>query len=283
MTEITLGLTTWSEHPTLIHNQRQTTTLSEYAQHFPVVELDTSFYALPATSSVHKWVQQVPAGFQFIIKAHQAMTFHAPLPAGQSLRQLYMDFQASLLPLVAAGKLKCILFQFPPSFEATVQNINYLRVLKPWLGNLPVAVEFRHASWYQPGVVKSLVDFCRDLKLTLVAADEPHDTPKSVPFELAMTNSKLAIVRLHGQNAKGWNHPGQQWRKQRTIYCYSDRELADLATRIKQLAPQPKEICIIFNNNAGGDAAANAKKLQSLLHLEFNGLFPRDSEQLDLF
>ena len=128
-----------------------------------------------------------------------------------------------------------------------------------------------------------LTEFCRDLQLTLVAADEPHDTLTSVPFYLITTNPKLVMIRLHGRNREGWDHPDKEWRKKRTLYCYSSRELQGLATLIQNLAPAPQEICVIFNNNSGKDAAPNALELQRILHLEFKGLAPHDPEQLNLF
>lgn len=69
--KVTVGLTTWSEHPSLINNARKKTTLKEYGQHFPVVEVDTFFYALPQLMTVQKWLTDVAPGFQFIVKAHQ--------------------------------------------------------------------------------------------------------------------------------------------------------------------------------------------------------------------
>ena len=80
--KVTVGLTTWSEHPSLINNARKKTTLKEYGQHFPVVEVDTFFYALPQLMTVQKWLTDVAPGFQFIVKAHQVMTGHQEAVGG---------------------------------------------------------------------------------------------------------------------------------------------------------------------------------------------------------
>ena len=284
MTQITLGLTTWSEHPALIDGQRQTTTLNEYAQHFPTVEIDTFFYALPKSATVQKWLTEVPRDFQFIVKAHRLMTQHENLTEqDSSLAEVFQKYRDAIMPLIAAGQLKCVLFQFPPFFDAQLDHIDYLRRIRLLMGNLPIAVEFRNASWYQPAILQPLTEFCRDLQLTLVAADEPHDTLTSVPFYLITTNPKLVMIRLHGRNREGWDHPDKEWRKKRTLYRYSSRELQGLATLIQNLAPAPQEICVIFNNNSGKDAAPNSLELQRILHLEFKGLAPHDPEQLNLF
>ena len=282
--EVTVGMTTWSEHQSLI-KQSRAVTLNEYAQFFPVVEVDTFFYALPRLTTVQQWLGQVSPRFQFIVKAHQTMTKHpqANLPAGQDLGAVFANFQQVVSPLVAAGQLKTVLFQFPPTFTATPANIDYLMQLRRWLPRLPLAVEFRHQSWYKPAVAQSLVNYCRELRLTLVAADEPHQLPASVPFLLATTTPELAMIRLHGRNVAGWNHPGAEWRKQRTLYTYSAEEIAALARQLRALTPAPKETCVIFNNNSGGAAAGNALDLVKELGLHFTGLVPREPEQLDLF
>lgn len=280
----TIALTTWIEHPALIHEQRPVK-LREYAQHLPAVEVDTFFYALPQLKTVQQWINEVGPGFQFIVKAHQVMTKHprAVLPEGVTLPEMFERFKQVIRPMVATDQLKTVLFQFPPQFDATVSNIEYLMKVRRLMGNLPVAIELRNKSWYQPAVIDSLVGYCRDLKFTLVAADEANQIQASIPFYLATTNPELVLIRLHGRNTEGWNHPGKEWRKKRTLYRYSEEQLKRLNQRIQQLTPQPQEVCVIFNNNSGGDAAPNALTLQQIMGVHFSGLVPRDPEQLDLF
>ena len=281
--KITVGLTTWTEHPALINGEQRPVTLNEYAQHMPTVEIDTFFYALPQMSTIQNWLSQVPSEFQFIIKAHQGMTLHQRNQEKGELALLFQQYRRTIAPLIATGQLKTILFQFPPYFDAEVKDIEYLKLVRDWLGDLPIAIELRNNSWYRPGVVDSLVSYCQDLQFTLVAADEPHDTVTSVPFYLATTNPKLAMIRLHGRNRKGWDNAGKEWRKTRTLYRYTQEELAGFAQKINQVNPQPQELCVIFNNNSGGDAAPNALQLQKLMGIKFSDLAPRDPQQLDLF
>jgi uncharacterized protein YecE (DUF72 family) len=281
--KITIGLTTWTEHPALIHNQERPVTLNEYAQHLPTVEVDTFFYALPQVTTIQNWLAEVPTSFQFVIKAHRGMTLHERGQDKGALAELFEHYKQTVAPLVASGQLKTVLFQFPPYFDASPEDIEYLRLVRTWMGKLPVAIELRNQTWYRPGTLKSLVAFCRDLKFTLVAADEPHGIVASVPFYLATTNPELAMLRLHGQNTSGWINQDKSWRKTRTLYRYSDAELHQFQTAIEDLAPQPREVCVIFNNNSGKDAAPNALKLQKMLGVHFTGLAPRSPEQLDLF
>lgn len=283
MAKITMGMTTWTEHPVLIRNEQRPVTLNEYAQHFPTVEVDTFFYALPQMSTIQNWLAAVPEDFTFIIKAHQGMTLHRRHQDKGELATLFEQYRRTIAPLVAAGQLKTVLFQFPPYFDASVADIEYLKLVRTWMGQLPVAVELRNSSWYQPGVVDSLISYCRDLKFTLVAADEPHDTVTSVPFKLVTTNPDLALLRLHGRNKEGWANQDKSWRKTRTLYRYSEKELAAFAQAIRALNPTPKEICVVFNNNSAKDAAPNALQLQKMMGVHFSGLAPRSPEQLDLF
>lgn len=276
-------MTTWTEHPVLIHNEQRPVRLDEYAQYFPVVEVDTFFYALPQVSTIQNWLATVPPHFQFIIKANQKMTLHQRNQERGELEQVFQQYRRTIAPLVATGQLKTILFQFPPYFDATVRDFSYLRLIREWLGNLPIAVEFRNQTWYKKEILPSVLDFCQELKFTLVAADEPHNTPTSVPFVLATTNPDLAMLRLHGRNRKGWENQGKEWRKTRTLYRYSSEELGFFEQQIKSLQPQPKELCIIFNNNSAKDAAPNALSLQKMMNVKFEGLAPKSPEQLDLF
>jgi uncharacterized protein YecE (DUF72 family) len=149
-----------------------------------------------------------------------------------------------------------------------------------WLPGVPIAVEFRNQSWYEDGVKDAVFSFLHDLGLIHVVVDEPHAMNDGVSFEPVVTNAKLALLRLHGRNQQGWSAKGPNWRSQRTLYRYNDAELAEFKQTVEQLQAQADEVCVIFNNNAGGDAADNAMALKELLGVSFGDLGPH---QLDLF
>ncbi|MFD1456521.1 DUF72 domain-containing protein [Levilactobacillus lanxiensis] len=280
---ITIGLTTWTEHPALIGGDTRPVTLPEYAGHFPVVELDTPFYGIPRQSTIEKWQAAVPDGFQYILKANQVMTRHdrdETLP--ETERNLAFDqFRTAIQPLVTHQKLLTVLFQFPPFFNRTTANIEYLRQVRVLMGNLPVAVEFRSPSWFAtPEMRADVLAYLQSLRFTNVTTDEPHNLNDGIPLDETVTTPDLAMVRLHGRNAEGWFNQGQNWRKTRTLYHYSEEELQDFAAMVKRLDQQAKNVCVIFNNNAGRDAAPNAQRLQEILDLYWQNLAP---QQLDLF
>lgn len=281
---ITIGLTTFSEHPSLIDGQKRKVRLTEYSAHFPVVELDTPFYAVPKTEVIINWQQQVPNNFQFVLKANRVMTMHdqgSSEPVGNEERlEIFNQYQRAIAPLVDAGQLKTILFQFPPYFGRSVETIEYLRRISQVMAGYPIAVEFRNASWFGKEITRDVSGYLHELGMTLVVVDEPHTTNMGVPFEPIVTNNQLSLLRLHGRNVKGWTENGSDWRSKRTLYRYSKEELQQFCKTILALQKHCKEVCVIFNNNAGRDAADNALQLQKLLGISFDHLSPL---QMDLF
>ncbi|GAY74216.1 DUF72 domain-containing protein [Lentilactobacillus kosonis] len=182
--------------------------------------------------------------------------------------------------MVVANQLKTVLFQFPPTFRLNTESIEYLRLVRSLMGKIAVSVEFRDDSWYADNVKTDVKNYLTELEFTFVTPDEPHTLNVGVPFEPIVTNHSLAFLRLHGRNVKGWTTPGNNWRAKRTLYNYSETELTDIATMIKRLANEVAEVIVVFNNNAGHDAAKNALRLKQILNIEYNNLAPL---QMDLF
>ena len=91
--KITMGMTTWTEHPVLIHGEQRPVTLNEYAQHFPTVEVDTFFYALPQMKTIQNWLTMVPEDFQFIVKANQGMPLHKRNQEKGEVEQLFAQYR----------------------------------------------------------------------------------------------------------------------------------------------------------------------------------------------
>ncbi|AEB73853.1 DUF72 domain-containing protein [Lentilactobacillus buchneri] len=281
---ITIGLTTFSEHPSLIDGAKRKVRLTEYSGYFPVVELDTPFYAIPKVEVITNWQKQVPDNFQFILKANRVMTMHdqgSADPVDNEQRFVaFNEYKRAVAPLMDTGQLKAILFQFPPYFARKIATIQYLRRISQLMAGYPVAVEFRNSTWYGDEITDDVAGYLSELGMTLVAVDEPHTTNAGVPFEPLVTTENLALLRLHGRNVKGWTEQSADWRGKRTLYRYSEEELAAFRKVVLDLDKQAKEVCVIFNNNSGGDAADNALQLKKMLGIEFGGLSP---VQMDLF
>ncbi|GAB7386279.1 DUF72 domain-containing protein [Bacillaceae bacterium] len=280
---ITIGLTGWGDHESLYPSgTKSQEKLSIYSSHFPVVELDASFYAIQPVKNYLKWVKETPETFQFVVKAYQGMTGHARgrIPF-QSLNEMFAAFKESVQPLLEAGKLKAVLFQYPPWFGCTRKHVELLKYTKDKMGDIPAALEFRNRTWLEGEMREKTLQFMEKEGWIHSVCDEPQVGVGSVPVVLRATHPALTIVRLHGRNASGWLNQGQaNWREVRYLYRYSREELLAWKEKIQFLLKGSKEVCVLFNNNSGGDAAANAKELIELMEIRYEGLGPR---QMELF
>jgi len=283
MGKINIGLTGWGDHSTLyedIYSASQK--LQAYASHFPIVELDTSFYAIPPKRNIDKWVQETPASFQFIAKAYQGITGHqrGDIPFA-SKEEMFDKFKAAFEPMKDSGKLAMVLCQFPPWFDCQKKNVHYLKVVRDQLKGFEVALEFRHQSWYSKRYRESTIAYLRENNWIHTICDEPQAGQRSVPFVPVVTNDK-AFIRFHGRNVAGWNKPvkGEEWREIRYLYDYTKQELKELAEKINHIAVEAKDTFVVFNNNSGGHAAQNAQTFMKELNVKYEGLAPR---QLNLF
>ena len=226
--------------------------LEYYAEQFRTVELNTTFHGLPRASTVHGWVARTPDTFTFAVKANRALT-HDRVPA--TFAADAAAFGEAVQPLAEAGKLACVLAQFPNSFHATPENTEYLTRLRAGLGDLPAVVEFRHTSWATPETYGHL----RALRLGYVCVDEPR-LPGLMPPVVQRTGP-VAYVRFHGRNAKHWKSAG--W--QRYDYDYTNNELAAWVKPLRALDAGGELTLAIFNNTPRGQAVGNAQVLRALL------------------
>ncbi|AIF42191.1 DUF72 domain-containing protein [Virgibacillus sp. SK37] len=282
---IYIGVTGWGDHHSLYPpDLKSKDKLAEYSSHFPVVEVDTSFYAIQPIRNAEKWVKQTPENFRFVVKAYQGMTGHQrgdiPFETKEDMFKAYIE---SLVPYQNAGKLAMVLFQFPPWFDCRKENVNYLRYCKQRMGDIPIALEFRNQSWFSDELRQSTLDFMEKEGWIHSIADEPQAGDRSIPIVPVVTNSNKTLVRMHGRNVHGWNKPKNadtNWRDVRYLYKYNQEELLEWKQRIEKLSQESEDIIILFNNNSGGDAAGNAKEFQGLMDIQYEGLAPR---QLDLF
>jgi uncharacterized protein YecE (DUF72 family) len=281
---IYIGLSGWGDHDSLYPPKvNSKDKLAHYSAHFPIVELDSSFYAIPPEKNSVKWIKDTPESFQFIIKAYQGMTGHqrGEIPYN-SKEEMFDFFKKSVDIYINAGKLAMVLFQFPPWFDCTKDNVNYLRWCREQMENIPVALEFRHQSWFSPENRTNTLDFMKKEEWIHSICDEPQVGEGSVPEILEPTSQLKTLVRFHGRNKEGWKRPasGENWREVRYLYRYNTNELMGWKKKLESLQKQSHDIFVIFNNNSGGDAADNGKEMIRLLDLEYRGLAPR---QLDFF
>jgi uncharacterized protein YecE (DUF72 family) len=226
--------------------------LDYYARHFPVVEINTTYYGIPKAAVFAGMASQTPDDFGFYVKVHQDVTHKREKPEA-SLNQLV----TATGPLREAGKLKGFLAQFPYSFKKNPPSRKYIvRISDFWSGREePLFMEFRHTSWFKPVVYESMERH----NLGFVNVDLPA-LPRLPAPGAEVTNGE-GYVRLHGRNSQTW------WGEHgdlRYDYEYGIGELKEWAERAKGMTKKARRVVIFMNNCHQGQAAKNAKMLQDM-------------------
>lgn len=224
--------------------------LSFYAREFSTVEINTTYYRVPDPRLVQGWAEKTPADFLFAVKAYQGLTHERERPA-------FALFEAALQPLVEAGKLACVLAQFPYSFHPTPVNRAYLHRLREGLRDLPAIIELRHADWITPATFELL----QSLGLGFCCVDEPR--LKGLLPPVAVATGPVAYVRFHGRNAAKWYNHEQAW--ERYNYTYGAAELQEWIPKIRKLDTEAPLTLVYFNNHYVGQAVKGARDLGQLL------------------
>lgn len=225
--------------------------LSLYARSFPIVELNYTWYQMPKAAVMERLCSRAPADFCFTAKLTRTLTHEVDPDQWRGEAVRYRD---GITPLVQGQKLLSILLQLPPSFHRAPKNRYYLAALLDALDGLPVAVEFRHASWASDKVFAEL----QHRRTTLVAVDVP-DLPGLFPTLDVVTNPELLYVRFHGRNARGWRSGSMQ---KQFDYDYSEGQLCRWAQdRLVKMAGEARTGVVFFNNHVRGQAPKNAAML----------------------
>lgn len=270
MALIRVGTCAWADHeeyypPGLPQRER----LAYYARHFPLVEVDSTFYRLQPAKWFAGWAARTPPDFRFNVKAYGAMTRHhrEPRPGEENLLEVFRRFAESVAPLREAGKLGALHFQFPPWFTCSKQSREWVQFCREFFASDLVAVEFRHTSWFAGPNREESLRFLRDIRAVHVACDAPQVGSGTVPRVVAVTDPRLSIVRFHGRNAQTWYIKGTT-SAQRFDYLYSKDELAEWLEPVTQvLAANAEEVHLLMNNNRANYAVRNALDLMELLGL----------------
>lgn len=262
--------------------------LRHYANAFPIVEVDSSYYGLPAERNARLWAERTPADFVFDVKAFRLFTGHHTPPAAlpkdllAALRpsdaknlyyqdlpreiadELWQRFRSAIAPLRAAGKLGLVLFQFPPWVHRSRKALDHLLNCGSMLEGHRIAVEFRHRSWFEDTAREKTLAFERAHGFTHVVADEPQGFVNSIPAIWETTANDCAYVRFHGRNATTWNAKGLASSAERFDYFYSDEELSAIARELRALATRVSSVHALFNTNRGDQGVVNAHRLMDM-------------------
>jgi len=241
--------------------------LSLYARAFRTVEVDSTFYAVPAAKVVHGWRERTPEGFIFALKMPQEVTHERRLRDADDVVGEFLDRARELGP-----KLGPILVQLGPDF--TPDEFGALERFLPRLpDDLRFAVEVRHARWTRPQVLPDLLAMLAQHG-TALALSDGRWIPREVMTELAQRpTAEFHYVRWMGPNRDITDYSHLQFDRSAEIQSW-----AEVLRRISA----GTDVYGYFNNHFAGHSPANAREMQSLL-----GERPVDpatlGEQISLF
>ena len=266
--------------------------LQYYASRFPLVEVDATYYALPARRTAELWVARTPPDFTFDVKAHALMTgqptetkrlpkdLREALPGevaakariyAKDLPEAARDdvwawFADGLEPLAEAGQLGSILLQYPRWFFTSSENRDVIEesVERLRAAGMTPAVEFRNASWFNEKNLERTLHFLSERSIPLVLVDGPQGFKSSVPPLSAVTAPELAVIRFHGRRAETWEATGIKT-VERFRYLYDEDELRDWVPRMQEVAARADDVHVLFNNCYANYGATNALQLAELL------------------
>jgi uncharacterized protein YecE (DUF72 family) len=296
MAKTRVGTCSWTD-PTLVSSRRfypdsahsAEARLQYYASQFNIVEVDSSYYALPNERNGYLWAERTPDDFVFDFKAFRIFTQHPTpvnslpknirteltaelqekaniyyrdLPA-QLVDELWQRFESALLPLDTVDKLGVVLFQFPPWFYPGSQQLDYIEMCKAKLRQYRLAMEFRNNVWLSEKNRAATFDFLRRNDLPFVCVDEPQGFKSSVP-PIAEATSEIGLVRFHGRNSETWEKKGIG-PAERFNYLYTEEELRPWADKIAEISRQTREMHVLFNNCYEDKAVVNARQMCFML------------------
>lgn len=266
--------------------------LRYYADQFPIVEVDATYYALPSRRMGEAWLERTPPYFTFDIKAHALMTgqpseakrlpkeireelpvelidkkriYGKDLPA-ELYDAVWEQFLDALKPLYSAGKLGAVFLQYPRWFFPSNESRDAIVQARERLGEVPMAVEFRNGSWFNEKNAERTVRFLEKYAIPFVMVDEPQ-TKSSLPAVVAITSPDLAVVRFHGRRVETWEAKGIPV-VERFRYLYDADELGEWVPRLREAAAAAKDVHVLMNNCYANYGTTNAREIADLLASE---------------
>lgn len=231
--------------------------LAYYAERFPAVEVNTSFYRIPPPEVVRGWITRTPKGFCFAVKLFMKFT-HPEFYARQTRESPEITendvtaMRAMLDILAAEDRLGAVLAQYSEHFTWSTENSSSLVRTLDRFKAYPLAVELRHPSWQR--------NETRDILLFFQAAfariDEPFFNNLGEAFA---PDDTVQYWRFHGRNRAEWRRQGAG--ELRYDYLYDDDEINEFVASISEHLSAKRTNMLYFNNHMAGKAVVNALML----------------------
>jgi uncharacterized protein YecE (DUF72 family) len=251
--------------------------LKFYAEHFDTVEVNSSFYRIPAVTTAQSWARRTPADFEFSLKLFQKFTHPEMFQKATGADPFDLDqkdvdaFRAAIDPLASAGKLGALLAQFPVSFKNDSNARGYLDWLLERFREYEMAVELRHRSWSDDPVETS--ELLREHGAAWAQIDEPKFRG-SIRQNLLPNVRTFYYLRLHGRNAaQWWKHDKSE---DRYNYLYTPKELEPFADAVKEASREVKKAYLYANNHFSAKSVTNAAILKHQLGQDVPGEYPEE-------
>jgi uncharacterized protein YecE (DUF72 family) len=274
--------------------------LAWYAQHFEMVEVNSTFYSVPDARMVERWCRSTPAGFIFDVKLHQLLSRHSTNqkllpPALQKTAEtdakgkvkLTAEIEKAMIEQIwraieilrGEGKLGALLLQLSPAFSPKRHRLTELEELLGAFDRYRLAVELRNRNWVEGENLGTTLEFLRAHAVTMVSVDAPVEKHFTImPPELnEITNPELAYLRLHGRDARAYT-TGKTVAA-RFNYDYNDDEIGEVKERACAMAKEASEVHVVFNNNALDYAPHAALRMRTAL----GQMIPPRTRQAELF
>jgi len=225
---------------------------------FNTLEVNFTYYTLPSPRSLEGMSRKTSENFLFVVKAFKGMTHEIKDKVTHTFlnnKKTFEQFLYSLKPLIDAGKLGCVLAQFPFSFYPGAENLEYLKRFKELMDDIPLIIEFRNRHWLNG----KTLHFLKEHLMGYCAVDEPK-LPQLMPFHPEAT-SDVGYFRFHGRSRSWFNVPASV----RYDYLYNKDELKEFISPVRMIASKTEKVFIFFNNCHSGSAVKNATMLIRML------------------
>jgi uncharacterized protein YecE (DUF72 family) len=302
--KILVGTASWSDPGFVEHwypkKMPAAQRLAWYAQHFDLVEVNSTFYSVPEPRMVERWCAATPDDFTFDVKLHQLFSFHSTpakflppdlqnrvetdargnvKPTRDMQKAVLETFLRAMATFRKAGKLGVLLLQLSPAFSPRKHQLSELEPLIEMLDGYQLAIEFRNRNWVIGDQLQLTIDFVRTRGVIFVNVDAPasdHFTVMRSDVD-EVTNRKVAYLRLHGRNPRAYI-TGKTVAA-RFDYDYNEPEIVEIGERSRKLAAEARELHVIFNNNNLDYAPRAALRLRKAL----GQVVKQPAETLELF
>ena len=265
-----------------------------YANQFPIVEVDATYYALPARRTGELWMERTPPDFTFDIKAHALMTGQPSEPSGcrrtcasrcrpRSLEQkrvyardlpdeiedeIWARFADGIEPLRSSGKLGAVFLQYPRWFFPSNESRDEIVTARERLGDTPFAVELRHASWLNEKNARPHGPLLREVRDPVRHGRRAAGDALVAAADDAWSRRRRwrSCASTAGAPRPGRSRASRSWSASAT--STSRMSSVEWVPRIREAAEQVPEIHLLMNNCYANYGTTNAREIADLLASE---------------